>query len=290
MGSLPPAPSVTTPHAVAGAQAPARRPLVVAHRGASAAAPESTLAALRRAVQLGVDMVEVDVQRTRDGALVLLHDTTLTRTTDARSVLPGRRPWRVADLTLEDVRRLDAGEWFGREYAGERVPTLQEAIDVLHAGGVGLQLELKHPELYPGVVDELATELVSRHAYLRFAIPQGRLVVQSFDFAAMKALKTRLPRLPVGLLGQPAVSNLPALATWADQVNPRHGLVDAEYVAEVHAVGMQCLVWTVDRPRAVQRALRMGVDGVITNRPEVLRELLAAPGAAVGRSGAAVHA
>jgi glycerophosphoryl diester phosphodiesterase len=274
MGPLLPAASVSASDPHRSARGPRGRQLVVAHRGASGAAPENTLAALRRAVAMGVDMVEVDVQRTRDGALVLLHDTTLTRTTDARVVLPGRRPWRVGDLTLEEVRRLDAGRWFGPEYAGEQVPTLQEAIDVLHAGGVGLQLELKHPELYPGVVDDLATELVSRHTYVRHTLPLGRLVVQSFDFASMKALKTRLPRLPVGLLGQPAEANLPALATWADQVNPRHLLVDADYVQAVQDAGMDCLVWTVDRPRAVQRALGMGVDGVITNRPEVLQELL----------------
>ena len=234
-------------------------PWNIAHRGASAAAPENTLAAVRRAVETGADLVEVDVQRTRDGALVVVHDTTLERTTDAQRVLPGRAPWRVADLTFSELRRLDAGSWKGAAYAGERIPTLQEVLDALRGSPVALQLELKAPRLYPGVVTDLVDVLATA------TVPT---VVQSFHIASMKALKTRLPAQRVGLLGSPPVDNLPALGSWAAQVNPHHWSVDAAYVAAVHHSGMECLVWTVDRPSAMRRALRLGVDGVITNRPE----------------------
>src|SRR5688500_13615694 len=98
--------------------------LAIAHRGARARAPENTLAAVREAAALGADAVEVDVQRTRDGALVLVHDATLSRTTDAASRLPRRGPWSVGSMTLREIRRLDAGSWKAPEYAGQRVPTL----------------------------------------------------------------------------------------------------------------------------------------------------------------------
>ncbi|WP_203230961.1 glycerophosphodiester phosphodiesterase [Nocardioides caldifontis] len=255
--------------------------LSIAHRGASWHAPENTLAAVRAAVALGVDLVEVDLQRTRDGALVLMHDVTLARTTDVRARHSRRAPWRVADLTLEELRRLDAGSWFSRRYAGERVPTLAELLDTLRGTGVGLQLELKRPDLHPGVVADLAAQLAVElgDAPTVAGVP---VVVQSFDVAAMKELKTRLPPLRVGILGRPAVANLAALATWADQVNPAHLAADAAYVRAVHALGMECLVWTVDRTGAQRRALRHGVDGIITNRPDRLAEVL--------RSTVAAHA
>lgn len=255
--------------------APAPDVLNIAHRGASADAAENTLAAVRRAIALGADLVEVDVQRTRDGALVVVHDTTLERTTDVRRVLPDRAPWRVADLTLDELRTLDAGSWRSAAEAGEPVPTLDEVIRLLRPSRTGLLLELKAPHLYPGIVSDVVATLRSVPGYVDAAVAEGRLVVQSFDFAAMKDHKTQEPSIPVGLLGTPSRSNLPALATWADQVNPSHFSVDKAYVDHVHRLGRRCLVWTVNRGPAMRRALRMGVDGVITNRPAALARVLA---------------
>jgi glycerophosphoryl diester phosphodiesterase len=251
-----------------------RSTLCVAHRGASHEAPENTLVAVRRAVALAADLVEVDVQRSRDGALVLMHDTTLTRTTDARERYPRRAPWRVGDLTLDELRRLDAGSWKSPAFAGERVPTLDELLDVLEPTRTGVLLELKAPELYTGVSRDLASALRSRPRLLSGGEGTRRLVVESFHYAAVKELKTLLPSVPVGLLGTPARSNLPALATWADQVNPSHYSVDGSYVDLVHRLGMECQVWTVNRRAAMRRVLRMGVDGVITNRPDVLGDVI----------------
>lgn len=250
------------------------RILNVAHRGASAQAAENTLAAVRRAVDCGADLIELDVQRTRDGALVVLHDTTLVRTTDARRVFPGRAPWRVADFTHAELMRLDAGSWRSGVAGPQRIPTLAEVIDEVRRGPAGLLVELKAPELYPGIVTDVVATLRSSPGYLDAALPTGRLVVQSFDFAAMKDLKTQLPHVPVGLLGTPARAHLPVLASWADQVNPSHHAVDAAYVERVHQLGMACLVWTVNRSHGMKRALRMGVDGVITNRPDALAAVL----------------
>jgi glycerophosphoryl diester phosphodiesterase len=253
---------------------PGSRTVNVAHRGASDEAPENTLAAIRRAIALGADMVEIDVQRTRDGVLVLLHDTTLVRTTNAREVFPTRGPWRVADFAFDELRRLDAGSWKGRGFAGERIPSLTEALEVIDERSAGLLLELKAPDLYPGVVSDVVSTMGALPGYVESAVARRRLVVQSFSFAAMKELKTQVPEIPVGLLGAPSRANQPALATWADQVNPSHLSVDRAYVDEVHRLGMNCLVWTVSHSYLMRRALRAGVDGVITNRPAALRGLL----------------
>lgn len=253
---------------------PGRTPtLVVAHRGASVAAPENTLAAVRAAAALGADMVEIDVRRTGDGALVLLHDATLARTTDATRVLPARGPWRVADLTLDEVRRLDAGSAHSAVHAGEPVPTLADALDLAGDLGLGVQLELKAPASSPGMVADVLAELRAWNVRSS-ARRTPPVVVQSFDVVAVKELAARAPHVRVGVLGTPPPSHLPALAGWAHQVNPRLVTADRAYVDRVHALGLECLVWTVDRPWAMRRALRLGVDGLITNRPDVLRSVL----------------
>ncbi|WP_407345475.1 glycerophosphodiester phosphodiesterase [Pengzhenrongella phosphoraccumulans] len=252
----------------------ATRVLAVAHRGASADAPENTLAAVRRAITLGASLIELDVQRTRDGKLVVFHDATLTRTTDAARVFPDRAPWHLADFTLAEVLTLDAGSWNGAQFAGERVPTLADAIRALRTSGSGLLLELKSPGRYPGIEDEVADLMREFRGYVRSAVATGRLAVQSLDVDSLRRYHRAESRVPVALLGRPAPSDLPALATWVDGINPFHLAVDAAYVAEVHRLGLDCRVWTVDTVADLTRALDLGVDGVITNRPDLLTALL----------------
>ncbi|MEU6412180.1 glycerophosphodiester phosphodiesterase family protein [Microbispora sp. NPDC046933] len=242
-------------------------PLVVAHRGASAYAPENTVAAFELARDQGADMVELDVQETRDHHLVLMHDTTLGRTTDAEEVFPGRAPWRVGDLTLAEIRKLDAGSWFSRRYAGEPVPTLGKVLRAMRGSGLGLLLEIKDPRLYPGIEARAAEEIGRDPAW------RGRIVVQSFDWDSMRRFHRLVPRVPIGLLGTPQAADLPGLARFADQINPPYAGVTAEYVRRVHRLRMKVLAWTVDAPTAVRRLIGAGVDGVITNRPDVVREL-----------------
>lgn len=236
--------------------------LTIAHRGASAYAPENTLSALRSAIELGCALAEVDVQRTRDGVLVLVHDTDLARTTRSRR--------SVGDLTYRQLRRLDAGSWFSPAYAGEPIPTLEETLDVLDGSGTGLLLELKHPGRYPGIAVDVARTLRGRRGY----VESGQCIVQSFDHAVMREMARLLPDAPIGLLGHPPVRQLPSLAVWADYVNPRHGRATRAYLAAVHAVGMSSFVWTVDRDADVRRALSLGVDGIISNRPDAVQRVM----------------
>ncbi len=255
----------------------------VAHRGASAYAPENTLAAVREGIEMRSDLIEVDVQRAKDGELIIVHDTNLARTTDVEQVFPDRAPWKVADFTYAELSRLDAGSWKGAEHAGEQIPTLSEVIDTVRASRAGLLLEIKAPQLYPGIEADVVDTMRKVPGYVESAVAADRLVVQSFSFDSMRTYSELEPSVPVGLLGTPAVAQLPELATWADQVNPHHKSFDAAYVDAVHAAGMDLLTWTVDDPADMNAAIDKGVDGVISNRPDVLeqvlRDRLAAPAA-----------
>jgi glycerophosphoryl diester phosphodiesterase len=264
-------------------------PKVVAHRGASAEAPENTLAAVRRAIARDADLVEVDVQRTKDGALVLMHDTTLSRTTNVRRLFPRRAPWLVSDFTYDELLRLDAGSWFSPQYAGERIPTLEQLVEVLRLSPTGLLLELKAVALHPGLAEDVATTLRAIPGYVDSAAPAGRLVVESFDHEAARRHKELEPSVPVGVLGTPHRAELGAIATWADQVNPVHWSVRRSYVETVRRHGMGCQVWTVNKPEQMRRAIGLGVTGVITNHPVTLRHVAAAARAGSdGRSSDAV--
>lgn len=246
----------------------------VAHRGASAHAPENTLAAMRLGVEMDADMVEIDVQRTADGRLVIMHDTNLIRTTDAEVVFPDRPSYDVGAFTLAEIRQLDAGEWFGPEFDGEKVPTLAEALAVLRGGEVGLLLEIKAPARYPGIEAQVARHL---DRWWRHPAPPGlahRLVIQSFDWASMKRSQDLLPRIPHGLLGRVPEAEIAAYAKWADQINPGFTTVDAAYVRAVHDAGLEIYVYTVNTAADMRAQIDKGVDGIITNYPDVLADVI----------------
>ncbi len=179
-----PAPSLT-----------AEAPVNIAHRGASAYAPEHTLAAYQLALDMGADFVEQDLQLTEDGVLVCLHDTTLERTTNVEELFPARtveiedrgrtrQVWRVADFSLAEIKELDAGSWFGEAFAGARVPTFQEAIDLVK-GQAGIYVETKAPEAYHALGFTMEAELVRVLAENGLDTPVGQsttpVFVQSFS-------------------------------------------------------------------------------------------------------------
>jgi glycerophosphoryl diester phosphodiesterase len=249
-------------------------PDVVAHRGSSGAAPENTIAAVRLAIRHRSDVVENDIQRTRDGELVIMHDTTLTRTTDVEQVFPDRAPWAVGDFTLAEIKQLDAGSWFAPEFAGERVPTLAEWVNAV-GNQAGMLLEPKAPELYPGIEVDLDKELRSL-APFNHAVRAGKVVVQSFNHPWLRSYKDLAPDVPVGLLFSvtPTPVQIAEAGTWAQQVNPSLARTDEATIAAVHEHGMEIHVWTVNGGADMRRAANWGVDGIITNYPQVLRDIL----------------
>ncbi|MFI0406106.1 glycerophosphodiester phosphodiesterase [Actinomadura sp. 3N508] len=264
-----PHPRAGTAHGIAAADV-----TNVAHRGASAYAPENTLAAFRLAVKQRADVFELDVQESKDHKLVIMHDTTLARTTNVEQLYPGRGPWKVSDFTLAEIQKLDAGSWFGAKYKGERVPTLDQTLSAMRDRGLGLLVEIKSPNLYPGIEKRVATALRNSPSWLKPDPAERRLAVQSFDWESMRRFHSVLPNVPIGLLGTPKAGDLPELATYADQINPPFRDLTASYVKQVHASRMDVLTWTVDDSGDMRKAVQLGVDGVITNKPDVLRRVL----------------
>jgi glycerophosphoryl diester phosphodiesterase len=266
--------SVGTLSAPAASAAPAPAIEVTAHRGSSGAAPENTLAAVRLALAQKSDVVENDIQRTLDGELVIMHDVTLARTTDVEQVFPDRAPWNVRDFTLAEIKQLDAGSWFAPEFAGERVPTLAEWVGAV-GDRAGMLLEPKAPELYPGIEIDLDKELRSLPVFNR-AVQRDEVVVQSFNHPWLRAYKDLAPDVTVGLLfgSKPTEAAIADAATWAQQVNPALGAIDEATVDQIHAQGMEAHVWTVNAGQDMRRAIRWEVDGIITNYPQVLRDIL----------------
>lgn len=238
----------------------------VGHRGASAYAPENTLASFREARNRNADYFELDVQQTEDHEPIIMHDTTLSRTTNAETVFPGRSPWRVRDFTLSEIKRLDAGAWFSARYRRERVPTLAETLREMEGSDMKLLLEIKSPSLYPGLTARVAEQLRAEPDWL---LP-GRLIVQSFDWSSMEAFHRLLPSVPTAVIGTPAPGRLPAVARYAGYVNPRYDTVTAAYVRQVHAQHMKVFAWVTDNRATMRRLIDDKVDGIVSNRPEAV--------------------
>ena len=230
--------------------------LNIAHRGASGRFPENTLTAFRAAIEAGADMCELDVQSTRDGVVMVMHDETLDRTTDGYGPLSA--------LTLAEAKALNIVSGRDRTVTGERVPTLDEVF-ALTRGRCALNIELK------GAAVEAAV--------CRSVRDNGELeksMVSSFDWSALERARAIEPEIRIGVLGERAPNKMLAAASElkAVAINPRFKLVDAALCAEAHRRGLQVYVWTVDDVRAMRSMLDRGVDGIMTNYPERLRALI----------------
>ncbi|MFF1395500.1 glycerophosphodiester phosphodiesterase [Streptomyces sp. NPDC058287] len=252
-------------------------PVVIAHRGASGYAPENTLQAIDKADKFGFDWVENDVQRTKDGRLVVIHDTNLARTTNVEQIFPGRAPYNVGDFTAAEIAKLDAGSWKGAEFTGARVPTLTEYLDRVDHNRQKLLMEIKAPELYPGIEKDVL-RVLGKEGWLNRDHIRNRLVIQSFSADSVRTVHERRPDITTGFLGTLDVSDLPRYAQFADQINPSNGTISDWYVAAVHAFKgphhkrLQLFTWTVNDAAAARRAAGLGVDGIITNVPDVVRK------------------
>ena len=241
------------------------KPLNIGHRGASAAAPQNTLAAFRRALEFGADGVELDVHLSLDGAVVVIHDFTVDKTTDGAG--------RVSQKTLAQLKALDAGVKFSPQFAGERIPTLSEVFDALE-GKLLVNVELKAP-LHSANTSLVAPvlDVVRKHGM------DKRVVFSSFNTRVLGAMKRLAPHIPAGVLYAP---DLPAYAryAWLDPFEPheaRHphfSMVTRLIVRWCHARGLQVNVWTVDDPGEIRRLVEAEVDAIITNKPDVLGNVL----------------
>ncbi len=259
-------------------------PTVIAHRGASWYAPEHTLAAWDLAVEMGADYLEQDLQMTADSVLVVLHDEDLERTARGQAA---DCTGLVIDKSLEQVRRCDVGSWFnernpGRaraEFVGLRISTLEEVLS-RYAGRARFYIETKNPDTAPGMEEELI-RLLDRHALLPGDAEPGTVLIQSFSSASLLRVRALNPDLPLVKLeasretGQSIARRLDEIARYAMGIGPSHADVDATLVEAAHAHGLVIHPYTVDAPADMDRLLGLGVDGMFTDRPDLLRQRIA---------------
>lgn len=243
-----------------------RRPLVIAHRGDSAHAPENTLAAFEKAVGTGVDYIELDVHLSRDDRVIVIHDETVDRTTDGHG--------RVADLTLAHLQALDAGSWFGAAFARERVPTLEQVLAKMK-GRAKVFIELKEVEPEKGPASGRAELLAKRCLDLvGQAGMAGAARFHTFYPRNLKALKKHARGIPYDFLYNfPERIHLAVLYARAHRAagfNPRLDHAARTEVALAHGLGLSVMPYTADTENEYQRALALKVDGIITNRPHDL--------------------
>jgi glycerophosphoryl diester phosphodiesterase len=257
----------------------ASRPLVVGHRGYCSIAPENTLPSFKLAKTAGADMVELDYYHSKDGELIVLHDGTLDRTTDAVAKWGGSKI-RVEDKTLAELKTLDAGAWFDPQFAGTRLPTLKEALDLIQAGNVTL-IERKGGEA-AACIDLLHDRNLI-----------NRVIVHSFDWKYLADFHRQEPRQVLSALGPLGSRDGKKLTESEKFLNERwvddalkagvramgwNNQVTKESVAHAHQQKLKLFIYTIDDPVEANRLLDLGVDGIITNNTSLIWRAIALRG------------
>ncbi len=262
--------------------------VIIAHRGASGHAPEHTLPAYDRAVEMGAHFLEPDLQMTRDGVLVAFHDATLDRTARGPSEFC---TGPVRERTLAEIRECDVGSWFNERFPDRAHPSF-EGLSVVtlselfarYGDRVRWYPETKQPDQNPGM-EEALLALLHRHGLRDAAVERGHVLIQSFDPESLRRLRTLDPELPlVQLLSRQAMAGrtpaevLEAVAGYAQGVGPNHSLIDAGFMAAARQNGLFVHPWTVNDPVVMDRLLELGVDGIFTDFPDLLADRISALG------------
>jgi len=234
------------------------RSLVFGHRGFSAAAPMNTLAAFEQAAQAGADGIELDVQLSGDGQAVVIHDFTVDASTDGSGA--------VSELSLAQLRQLDAGAWFGPAWRGCVIPTLAEVFEAV-GQRLLINVELKTlPQQNDGLEQVVADEISA-------AAMEQRVLVSSFSPPALRRFRAIMPRVPIACLsfvGMPPEWLEQSLALDCEAHHPQHDEVDAAFMAAARAAGRLVNAWTVNDPARALELQALGVDGIISDRPDLM--------------------
>jgi glycerophosphoryl diester phosphodiesterase len=241
-----------------------RSKIIIAHRGASGLAPENTLAAIGKAMDLGSDMIEIDVHQTRDSVVVVIHDYSIDKTTNGQGM--------VKDLTFSEIRMYSAGEWFDEKYKGEKVPSLQEVLTFIR-GQTRLLIEIKGGNSkYPGIVKRVVDLINEFNA-------EEWCVIQSFYSQVLPEVFHMDPSITLHRL---VVSDNPFLPVYKDDkvhvgfvdnfeyikvINMKKKYITKRIIDSYHKRGLSINAWTVNDSSEIVRLFDMGVDGVITNYP-----------------------
>lgn len=266
------------------------KPLNIAHRGARSLAPENTLAAARKGLEIGADLWELDVAVTADGELVVLHDDSLKRTSNTEQVFPERRPWLVHTFTLAELRRLDFGSWFNKtdpfkqiaagavtdemqkSYVGAPIPTLREALVFTRENQWRVNVEIKDATGTPGDQD-MAEKVVALIEELDMI---DRVLISSFNHSYLKRVKTANLALPTAALVETPAPDPVRLVRGLGAMGYNPGIerfrpID---IPAIRKAGVEVFVWTVNDPETMRELINNGVSGIFTDFPQMLKSIL----------------
>lgn len=235
--------------------------LMVAHRGYSAFYPENTMTSFRQAVVAGVKCIELDVRQTKDNIPVVLHDSTVDRTTDGTGT--------ISDLTWEQVQQLDAGSWKDPQFAGEKIPSLEEVLEEFRQTEIFILVELKYETTYIGIEKQIGQLIKSKRM-------EQQCLFFSLDWDAVDRFKDYYPDIPTGLLTTDATMAI----VKARAIAKKHEFISCDtsltqvYVDEWHNAGLYVNVWTVDTEEALQNYYNMGIEMLSSNRCDYLMNIV----------------
>lgn len=234
--------------------------VIIGHRGAMGYAPENTLESFKLAHEMGVDFLEFDVQMTKDGVLVAIHDTDVSRTTNGTG--------QIKDLTLEELKQLDAGSKFNKKHAGARIPTVREIFEEF-GDETKYYIETKSPQSYPGIEEKLIA-LINEFNLL------DKIILHSANIESLSKLHKLAPDAELGLLlwytetayiSDEEIDNIPEYIKY---IIPNHDYLTEDYIKKVKEAGFSIHTYTVNEKEDFGRLVEMGVEGVITNYPDIL--------------------
>ncbi len=243
---------------------------IIAHRGAPTFAPENTLPAIRKAIEIGVHIIEIDLHQTKDNQIVVLHNENVRKTTDGRGY--------VRDMTLEEIKQLDAGSWFSEEFAGTTVPTLEEVFSIMD-DTTKLLLEIKKGSPYYPAIEQRVIDLVYEHNF------HDRVLMKSFEDGAVEYFRKHAPGIPAG---KSFAFRIPFLRLIIERglntgsvfdydvhfLHSHRFATSRRFVRKAHEEGFEVFVWDVHTPKKMRHYIEMGVDAIETDCPQVLRDIL----------------
>jgi glycerophosphoryl diester phosphodiesterase len=245
---------------------PRQTPLIIAHRGSSAIAPENTIAAFKQAAADGANAIELDIHLTKDGEIAVIHDSRLDRTTSGRGL--------VRNKNISDLKQFDAGSWFHQKFANEKIPTLREVCDLL-PNKIGINVEIKTEPFHRQnmLIVDRCVELIEAYKFT------NNILISSVHLPFIKRVKQLSPRVMTGLLYNPVrhvVKSSVSLAVSCDAnyLILNGSSIDKRIIEDAHSKDLLVGEYVIDTERRVSRALRFGIDALITNNTRKIRDLL----------------
>lgn len=237
-------------------------PLIFGHSGAQAYAPSNTLPAFELALQQGAHGIELDVHRSKDGHPVIVHDFTVDATSNARG--------RVADLTLKELKSLDVGSWFSSEFAGVKIPTLDEVFETV-GHKLYVNVEIKSDMQESDGIEQCVADCILRHHM------QERVFVSCFNLLTLRRFRAIMPDVPLGFLygkNSPEIAHELIKGFEVEALHPEALLVDQALVDRAHSAGQRVNVWTVNDVKEAQQLAKQGVDCIMTDVPDKVLEAI----------------